>query len=123
NVKVLVEGEEEVGSSNLDTFFREQKERIKADVIVVCDTENIDVGIPSITYSLRGIVGALVEVESSTKPVHSGMAGGMLADAAIALNVILARLYWRNGPLPIPGLNDRVRQLTDKERQTFRSLP
>src|SRR6516162_5968972 len=53
NVKVLVEGEEEVGSSNLLGFFKEHKERIKSDVIVVCDSENIDVGTPSITYSLR----------------------------------------------------------------------
>jgi acetylornithine deacetylase/succinyl-diaminopimelate desuccinylase-like protein len=123
NVKVLVEGEEEVGSFNLDAFFREQKERIQSDVIVVCDSENIDTGIPSITYSLRGISGALVEVESATKPVHSGMAGGMLADAAVALNVLLSRLYWKNGKLPIPGLYDRVRKLTAKEKRAFRKLP
>jgi acetylornithine deacetylase/succinyl-diaminopimelate desuccinylase-like protein len=123
NVKMLVEGEEEVGSKNLDAFFREQKERLQSDVIVVCDTENIDTGIPSITYSLRGIVAALVEVASATKPVHSGMAGGMLADAALALNVLLARLYWKNGKIPIPGLYDKVRKLTPKERRAFRKLP
>src|SRR5439155_12746348 len=75
NVKVLVEGEEEVGSKNLDAFFREHKERLQSDVIVVCDTENIETGVPSITYSLRGIVALHVEVISATKPVHSGMAG------------------------------------------------
>jgi acetylornithine deacetylase/succinyl-diaminopimelate desuccinylase-like protein len=123
NVKVLVEGEEEVGSRNLDAFFREQKEKIQADVIVVCDTENIDTGIPSITYSLRGVVGALVEVESATKAAHSGMAGGMQADAAIALNVLLARLYWKNSKIPIPHLYDKVRTLTAKERRSFRRLP
>ncbi len=123
NVKMLVEGEEEVGSSNLNKFFEEQKERIKADVIVVCDTENIDTGIPSITYSLRGIVAMQVDVESATKPVHSGMAGGMLADAAIALNVLLSRLYGKNGKLPIPGIYDKVRKLTAKERKTFKGLP
>src|SRR6516162_9953199 len=123
NVKMLVEGEEEVGSSNLGAFFAAQKERIRSDVIVVCDTENIDTGIPSVTYSLRGIVAALVEVESATKPVHSGMAGGMLADAAIALNVILSRLYAKNGKIPIPGFYDKMRKLTRKERNTFKSLP
>src|SRR5262249_25690616 len=71
NVKMLVEGEEEVGSRNLMAFFKQYKKRIHSDVIVVCDSENIDVGIPSITYSLRGIVGALVEVESARLPVHS----------------------------------------------------
>jgi cysteinylglycine-S-conjugate dipeptidase len=123
NVKVLVEGEEEVGSSNLGAFFQEHKDRLLSDVIVVCDTENIDTGIPSITYSLRGIVAALVEVESGTKPVHSGMAGGLLADAAIALNVILSRLYWKNGKLPIPHFYKKVRKLTGKERKTIKGLP
>ena len=100
---MLVEGEEEVGSKNLDAFFREHKERLQSDVIVVCDTENIDTGVPSITYALRGIVACLVEVQSATKPVHSGMAGGMLADAAIAkgsLTSVLARLFYgKNGKL------------------------
>jgi acetylornithine deacetylase/succinyl-diaminopimelate desuccinylase-like protein len=123
NVKMLVEGEEEVGSSNLLDFFKEHKDRIRSDVIVVCDSENIDTGVPSITYSLRGIVAALVEVESAKLPVHSGMAGGALADAALALNAILARLYWGNKALPIPHFYDRVRPLTDKERRTFQAMP
>jgi acetylornithine deacetylase/succinyl-diaminopimelate desuccinylase-like protein len=123
NVKVLCEGEEEVGSSNLDSFFKSHKDRLLSDVIVVCDTENIEVGLPSITYSLRGIVSVLVEVESATKPVHSGAAGGQLADAALALNVILSRLYWKNGKLPIPGYYDKVRKLTLKERNTIKKLP
>src|SRR5262245_35832028 len=123
NVKMVVEGEEEVGSSNLLDFFQEHKERIRSDVIVVNDTENIDVGIPSITYSLRGIVALLVEVQSAKMPVHSGMAGGVLPDAALALDVVLSRLYWKNGKLPIPHFYDSVRPLTKKERQEFRSLP
>jgi acetylornithine deacetylase/succinyl-diaminopimelate desuccinylase-like protein len=123
NVKVLVEGEEEVGSRNLLGFFQEHKDRLMSDVIVVCDTENIDVGMPSITYSLRGIVALQVEVRSATTPVHSGMAGGALADAALALSVILSRLYWDNGAIPVPGLYDRVRPLTAKERQALAGLP
>jgi acetylornithine deacetylase/succinyl-diaminopimelate desuccinylase-like protein len=123
NVKVLVEGEEEVGSSNLMSFFQEYKQRIRSDVIVVCDTENIDTGLPSITYSLRGIVALTVEVESAKGPVHSGMAGGALADSAVALNVILSRLYWKNGKLPVPGMYDGVRKVTAAERRTFDALP
>jgi acetylornithine deacetylase/succinyl-diaminopimelate desuccinylase-like protein len=123
NVKMLVEGEEEVGSKNLDAFFKEHKEKLQSDVIVVCDTENIETGVPSITYSLRGIVALHVEVTSATKPVHSGMAGGMLADAALALNTILARLYWKHGKIPIPGLYKKVRKLTSKEKRAFRKLP
>jgi acetylornithine deacetylase/succinyl-diaminopimelate desuccinylase-like protein len=123
NIKMLVEGEEEVGSRNLMAFFKQYKKRIHADVIVVCDSENIDVGVPSITYALRGIVAALVEVQSAKMPVHSGMAGGALADAALALNVILARLYWDNGKIPIPHFYDQVRPLTPKERRALRALP
>jgi acetylornithine deacetylase/succinyl-diaminopimelate desuccinylase-like protein len=123
NIKMLVEGEEEVGSRNLMGFFKQHKKQIQSDVIVVCDTENIDVGRPSITYSLRGIVAALVEVQSARLPVHSGMAGGAIADAAMALNVILSRLYWKNGKLPIPHYYDKVRRVTAKERKTFESLP
>jgi acetylornithine deacetylase/succinyl-diaminopimelate desuccinylase-like protein len=123
NVKMLVEGEEEVGSANLLGFFQEHKARIKSDVIVVCDTENIDVGLPCITNSLRGIVAAQVEVQSAAMPVHSGMAGGALPDAAIALDVILARLYWKTGPLPIPHFYDRVTPMTPAERMSLAALP
>lgn len=123
NIKMLVEGEEEVGSKNLLKFFETHRDRIKSDVIVVCDTENIEVGIPSITYSLRGIVAVQVEVTSARIPVHSGMGGGGLPDAAIALNHILGRLYWRNDPLSIPGMYDQVRPTSEKEKQGFRKLP
>jgi acetylornithine deacetylase/succinyl-diaminopimelate desuccinylase-like protein len=123
NVKMVVEGEEEVGSSNLMGFFEQERNRLQSDVIVVCDSENIEVGLPSITYSLRGIVSAIVEVQSARMPVHSGMAGGALADAAVALNVLLARLYWNEGRLPVPGMYDRVRPLTDRERKALAALP
>src|SRR5439155_2920628 len=96
---------------------------LMSDVIVVCDTGNIETGLPCITYSLRGIASALVEVKSATTPVHSGTAGGMLADAALALNVILSRLYWKNGKIPVPGLYDSVRKLTGPERRAYRKLP
>ena len=123
NVKMLVEGEEEVGSKNLVKFFSENRSRIQADIIVVCDTENIRVGLPSITYSLRGIVTLLVEVKSALIPVHSGMAGGAFADSALALSKVLSRLCWEDGPIPIPGFYDSVKPLTDSERKVIESLP
>ncbi|HET6575054.1 MAG TPA: M20/M25/M40 family metallo-hydrolase [Fimbriiglobus sp.] len=123
NIKMLVEGEEEVGSRNLMTLFEKYRDKIRSDVIVVCDTENIEVGLPSITYALRGVVTVSVEVTSARIPSHSGMSGGALPDAAIALNKVLAKLYWENGPLPIPGFYDKVRPLTDKERAAIRKLP
>src|SRR5206468_7075546 len=100
NIKMLVEGEEEIGSKNLMTFFDRYKSKLMSDVIVVCDTENIEVGLPSITYSLRGIVAVQVDVQTADLPIHSGTGGGAIPDAAIALNVILSRLFWNNGPLP-----------------------
>lgn len=123
NIKMVVEGEEEIGSRNLLTFFEKYKQKLQSDVIVVCDTENIEIGLPCITYSLRGVVAVMVEVTSAKLPVHSGMAGGALPDAALALNVVLSKLYWGNGPLKIPGYYDSVRKLTDKERAQFRKLP
>ena len=123
NVKMVVEGEEEIGSKNLLKFFEVYKEKIASDVIAVCDTENIEVGLPCITYSLRGMVAVQVEVKSANIPVHSGMAGGALPDAALALNAVLARLCWGRGKLPVPGLYDSVRPLTDKEKAAFRKLP
>ncbi len=123
NIKMVVEGEEESGSTNLQAFFKENKKRLMSDVIVVCDTGNIATGMPCITYSLRGIVQAIVEVQTGTKPVHSGTSGGMLPDAALALNVILSRLYWKHGKLPIKGFYDSVRKLTAAEKKTFRNLP
>jgi acetylornithine deacetylase/succinyl-diaminopimelate desuccinylase-like protein len=123
NIKMLVEGEEEIGSSNLMAFFEQYKRQIHSDVIVVCDSENIEVGTPSITYSLRGIVAVLVEVQSAKLPVHSGMAGGALADAALALNTVLSRLYWKNNKLPVPHLYDKVRPMTAKERKAIQAMP
>ncbi len=123
NVKMVVEGEEEVGSGTLMTFFKQYRKKIDSDVIVVCDTENIETGLPCITYALRGIVALNVKVESATTPVHSGMAGGTLADSAIALSVILSRLYWGRKELPVPGLYDGVRKMTQAEREMMSRLP
>ena len=123
NIKMLVEGEEEVGSKNLLKFFETYKQKLQSDVIVVCDTENIEVGVPSITYSLRGIVMVRVDVVTARTPIHSGTSGGSIPDAAIALNHILGRLYWGNGPLPIPHFYDDVRPLTEREQAAFHRLP
>lgn len=123
NVKMLVEGEEEIGSKNLQGFFQEHKNRIKSDVIVVTDTGNLQAGLPCLTYSLRGIVEIHVEVQTLKQAVHSGEGGGTLPDAAIALNVILARLYAHQKKYAIPGLYDQVRKLSAKELAGFKSLP
>src|SRR5262249_48067316 len=77
NVKVVIEGEEEVGSENLLPFFKQYKNKLLSDVIVVCDTENYDIGTPAITYSLRGVLNMVVEVKVAKDPKHSGTVGGL----------------------------------------------
>ena len=123
NVKVLVEGEEEIGSVNLIPFVQKNRKRVNANAIVVCDTGNIATGFPAITYSLRGVVSATVEVECADGPRHSGFSGGVMPDAAIALNVILSRLFWKNGKIPVPGFYDGVIPMTARQRAWLKQLP
>lgn len=123
NVKMLVEGEEEIGSKNLLGFLREQRQRLQADVLVVTDTENLDDATPCITTSLRGIITLKVEVRALHRPLHSGMAGGLAPDAALALNAILARLCWAGKRrVPVPGFYEGVKKPTGKERKALRAL-
>jgi acetylornithine deacetylase/succinyl-diaminopimelate desuccinylase-like protein len=119
----LVEGEEEIGSDNLLAFLDKYKERVKADVVVLTDTSNFDTGIPALTYQLRGIVAADVTVTALDHPVHSGMWGGPVADPAMALAKIVARLTKDDGSIDIPGLYDDVAVPSEKVRANMRSLP
>ncbi len=123
NVKVLCEGEEEVGSRNLQGFFKNHRECVESDVVVVCDTENIEVGLPCITSALRGIVAAQVTVTTAQFPVHSGMAGGALADAAIVLSQVLARLGTPTGEVPVPGFEKNLKKVTPEEKTLYANLP
>jgi acetylornithine deacetylase/succinyl-diaminopimelate desuccinylase-like protein len=123
NVKLLVEGEEEIGSPHLEPFLRAQRERLAADVILLSDTANLDAGIPSLTTSLRGLVNVDVRVRALDHPLHSGMWGGPVPDAATALVRILARLVDDRGVIQVPGLLDDVRVLSKDERARLARLP
>ena len=122
NVKLLIEGEEEIGSNNLGAFVRLHKEKLKADGIIVTDCANIDSGIPSITTALRGLVTVDIEVESLDHPVHSGLWGGILPDPVSALSRILATLMDDYGNINISELNKDVLSLTQEERNNFALL-
>lgn len=123
NLKILVEGEEEAGSTHLDEFVATYAELLRADVMVLTDTANFDVGIPSITTALRGMCAVEIEVQSLRQPVHSGMWGGPLPDAGQALVHILASLTDQAGRIAIPGIYDRVRPLSPIEREHMAALP
>ena len=103
-VTVFVEGEEEVGSPTFAAFLREHGELLRADVVVVADSDNWDVDTPSLTTSLRGLVDVTVVVRTLDHPVHSGLYGGPVLDATTALVRLLDRLRDERGALAVPGL-------------------
>ncbi|MCK9417828.1 MAG: M20/M25/M40 family metallo-hydrolase [Nitrospirae bacterium] len=123
NVKVLIEGEEEVGSTNLNTLLEQHRGLLSADVVVIADSENFDSGIPSLTASLRGIVTVNVEVRSLAASVHSGTWGGPLPDPVLALAKMLASLVDDQGKPAIPGIMDKVRARTPQEQTDLKNLP
>jgi cysteinylglycine-S-conjugate dipeptidase len=123
NVKVVIDGEEEIGSENLGAFLEKYRSRLDADVIVLSDTANLATGVPSITYALRGIVIVDVEVSALDHPLHSGMWGGPMPDAPMALCKILARLVADDGSIAVPGIYDDVRPMSEDERRRMKELP
>lgn len=123
NVKLLIEGEEEIGSENLATLLEAYRDKLQADYIVLTDTANLDAGIPSLTYMLRGIVTIDIEVRALDHPLHSGMWGGPVPDPVQALCSILGSLVKSNGKIDVPGLYERVRKLSKKEKGRIRKLP
>jgi acetylornithine deacetylase/succinyl-diaminopimelate desuccinylase-like protein len=123
NIKVLIEGEEEVGSQNLDDFVRANKELLAADVLVISDSAMFDRGVPSICYALRGLVYFQIDVRGTTSDLHSGVFGGAVANPAMVLAQMLAQMKDRGGRIKIPGFYDDVRPVSDDERAQWKTLP
>lgn len=123
NVKFVIEGEEEVGSDNLDRFLEDNKDRLKADVAVVSDTSQYGDGIPAITYGLRGIIAAEVRLTGPSKDLHSGIYGGSIANPANAVAKLCGALIDDDGRVQIPGFYDDVAELSAREKQQFAELP
>jgi acetylornithine deacetylase/succinyl-diaminopimelate desuccinylase-like protein len=123
NVKVVIEGEEEVGSTHLPVFLKQYASKLQADVLVLTDTANFDCGHPALTVALRGIVGLNVEVRSTTHTMHSGMWGGPVPDPAMALSKMLATLVDSNGRVAVPGVWEQVKPLSDSEAAELSKIP
>jgi acetylornithine deacetylase/succinyl-diaminopimelate desuccinylase-like protein len=105
SVTMFIEGEEEVGSETLSALLAEHRERLRADVIVIADSGNWDIGVPALTTSLRGLVRVDVEVRTLSHAVHSGMWGGLVPDALMALCRLLATLHDDAGNVAVAGLH------------------
>lgn len=123
NVKFMLEGEEEIGSEHLYDFCRENKELLKADIILVSDTSMISMETPSITCGLRGLTYMEVEVTGPDRYLHSGLFGGAVANPANVLARMIASLVDENGHIAIPHFYDDVRELTAEEREAFNKVP
>lgn len=123
NVKIMIEGEEEVGSSNLGKFLEDNKEKLKADIVLVSDTSMISMEHPSIESGLRGLAYMEVEVTGPNRDLHSGVYGGAVANPATILCKMIASLHDENNHITIPGFYDKVQELSDAERKAINSAP
>ena len=123
NVKFMIEGEEEVGSTNLALFVKENHERLKADIILVSDTGMLANDTPSITTGLRGLSYVEVEVTGPNRDLHSGLYGGCVANPINILTKMIASLHDENNHITIPGFYDDVVELSEQERAEMAKAP
>jgi acetylornithine deacetylase/succinyl-diaminopimelate desuccinylase-like protein len=123
NVKVIVEGEEEVGSVSLWDFVQRNRDRLKADALVVSDTAMLAKGVPSITYGLRGLNYYEVELTGPIQDLHSGVFGGAVPNPITVLAKMIARLHDKNFRVTVPGFYDDVASLSRAERKALNALP
>lgn len=123
NVKFMIEGEEEVGSENLEIFVRGNKEKLAADVILISDTAILSNDTPSITVGLRGLSYLEVEVTGPNRDLHSGTYGGAVGNPINTLCQMIASLQNDKGEITIPGFYDKVEVLSDEYRQKMNQAP
>ncbi len=123
DIKILIEGEEEIGSPSLPEFLKRERDRLRADYVVIADTSQFARGVPAITYGLKGLVYLELVVRGPGKDLHSGSYGGAVMNPANALARILAACQDTFGKVAIPGFYDQVRPLEDWERRMFAQLP
>jgi acetylornithine deacetylase/succinyl-diaminopimelate desuccinylase-like protein len=123
NVKFMIEGEEEVGSEHLGIFVASNKEKLKADVILISDTAIISLDTPSITVGLRGLSYMEVEVTGPNRDLHSGVYGGAVANPINILSKMIASMHDENGHITIPGFYNKVVELSAADRKAMNEAP
>ncbi len=123
NLKVIAEGEEEIGSPHFEAFVEGSRDRLRADFCVVSDTAMAARGLPAITYGLRGLLYFELRVEAANTDLHSGLFGGIAPNPIQALSEIISRLKDPSGRVLIPGFYDGVRPVTAEERRQFERVP
>jgi acetylornithine deacetylase/succinyl-diaminopimelate desuccinylase-like protein len=123
NVKVLIEGEEEVGSVSLWDYVKKNTEKLKADALVVSDTSMLGKGVPSITYGLRGLNYYQIELTGPERDLHSGVYGGAVPNPLTILTELFAKLHDKNLRVNVPGFYDGVAKLSKAERKSLNALP
>ncbi len=123
NIKFMIEGEEEVGSNNLGIFVKANKERLKAEVVLISDTSMLSMETPSLETGLRGLSYLEVEVVGPNRDLHSGVYGGAVANPATILAKMIASLHDENNHITIPGFYDDVIELTDAEKDALNAAP
>ncbi|TFF33744.1 dipeptidase [Mucilaginibacter psychrotolerans] len=123
NIKFMIEGEEEVGSNNLGIFVKANKERLKADVVLISDTSMISMEHPSLETGLRGLSYLEVEVTGPNRDLHSGVYGGAVANPATVLAKMIASLHDEDNHIAIPGFYADVLELTESERAELNAAP
>ena len=123
NVKFIIEGEEEVGSANLETFITNNKEKLKADIILISDTSMLSLEHPSITTGLKGLSYIEVEVTGPNRDLHSGVYGGAVANPINILSKMISSLHDENNHITIPGFYDNVLEASEAERALMGKTP
>jgi acetylornithine deacetylase/succinyl-diaminopimelate desuccinylase-like protein len=123
NIKFMIEGEEEVGSVNLERFCTDNREMLKSDVILISDTTMVSLDIPSITSGLRGLSYMQVEVTGPERDLHSGLYGGAVVNPCNVLCDMISSLKDKNGRVTIPGFYDDVKECSPEERTEMGTRP
>ena len=123
NVRVVIEGEEEVGGEGIAAFVREHGDQLAADVALVSDTEMFAPDLPTLCVGLRGMIYTEIEVRGARTDLHSGMYGGAAPNPFVALAQIIARLKDETGRILIPGIYDKVQSPSEAELAAWRALP